>query len=78
MRNEIGNRSGGITRHELFSDGVFALAITLLILDIPVPDVKLADPRQHNDPFRPLIVSLERQVGIDRRVRGDRRSSSAP
>jgi uncharacterized membrane protein len=45
MGNEVGNPSAGMNkaRVESFSDGVFAFAITLLVLGIPVPDVKLGD-----------------------------------
>jgi uncharacterized membrane protein len=45
MANEIGNTAEGMNkaRVESFSDGVFAFAITLLVLSIPIPDIKSAD-----------------------------------
>jgi uncharacterized membrane protein len=45
MANEIGNTAAGMNkaRVESFSDGVFAFAITLLVLSIPIPDIKSAD-----------------------------------
>ena len=45
MVNEIGNTSEGMNkaRVESFSDGVFAFAITLLVLSIPIPDIKAAN-----------------------------------
>jgi uncharacterized membrane protein len=45
MANEIGNTAGGMNkaRVESFSDGVFAFAITLLVLSVPIPDIKSAD-----------------------------------
>jgi uncharacterized membrane protein len=45
MANEIGNAAAGMNkaRVESFSDGVFAFAITLLVLSIPIPDIKSAD-----------------------------------
>ena len=45
MANEIDNSSTGINkaRVESFSNGVFAFAITLLVLSITVPDIKVAD-----------------------------------
>ena len=44
MASEIGNTAGmNKARVESFSDGVFAFAITLLVLSIPIPDIKSAD-----------------------------------
>src|SRR6202048_4967864 len=44
MVSEIGNTAGmNKVRVESFSDGVFAFAITLLVLSIPIPDIKSAD-----------------------------------
>jgi uncharacterized membrane protein len=44
MANEVGNTAGmNKARVESFSDGVFAFAITLLVLSIPIPDIKAAD-----------------------------------
>src|ERR1700693_3504327 len=44
MANEVGNTAGmNKARVESFSDGVFAFAITLLVLGIPIPDIKSAD-----------------------------------
>src|SRR3979411_2174617 len=44
MASEIGNTAGmNKSRVESFSDGVFAFAITLLVLSIPIPDIKSAD-----------------------------------
>jgi uncharacterized membrane protein len=45
MANEIGNTAEGMNkaRVESFSDGVFAFAITLLVLSIPIPDIKSPD-----------------------------------
>jgi len=44
MANEIGDTAGmNKARVESFSDGVFAFAITLLVLSIPIPDIKSAD-----------------------------------
>jgi uncharacterized membrane protein len=44
MASEIGNTTGmNKARVESFSDGVFAFAITLLVLSIPIPDIKSAD-----------------------------------
>src|SRR3984893_6408403 len=44
MASEIGNTTGmNKARVEAFSDGVFAFAITLLVLSIPIPDIKSAD-----------------------------------
>jgi uncharacterized membrane protein len=44
MVNETGNTAGmNKARVESFSDGVFAFAITLLVLSIPIPDIKSAD-----------------------------------
>jgi uncharacterized membrane protein len=44
MAHEIGNTAGmNKARVESFSDGVFAFAITLLVLGIPIPDIKSVD-----------------------------------
>jgi uncharacterized membrane protein len=44
MVSEIGNTAGmNKVRVESFSDGVFAFAITLLVLSIPIPDIKSVD-----------------------------------
>jgi len=44
MANEIGNTAGmNKARVESFSDGVFAFAITLLVLSIPIPDIMSPD-----------------------------------
>jgi uncharacterized membrane protein len=44
MANEVGNTAGmNKARVESFSDGVFAFAITLLVLGIPIPDIKSAE-----------------------------------
>jgi TMEM175 potassium channel family protein len=44
MASKIGNTAGmNKVRVESFSDGVFAFAITLLVLSIPIPDIKSAD-----------------------------------
>jgi uncharacterized membrane protein len=46
MANETGNPAGmNKARVESFSDGVFAFAITLLVLSIPIPDINPADDR---------------------------------
>jgi uncharacterized membrane protein len=46
MANETGSPAGmNKARVESFSDGVFAFAITLLVLSIPIPDIKPADDR---------------------------------
>jgi uncharacterized membrane protein len=44
MAKEVGNTAEmNKQRVESFSDGVFAFAITLLVLSIPIPDIKSAD-----------------------------------
>jgi uncharacterized membrane protein len=44
MVSEIRNAAGmNKVRVESFSDGVFAFVITLLVLSIPIPDIKSAD-----------------------------------
>src|SRR5689334_9562684 len=40
LGQESAERDRGITRLEAFSDGVFSIAITLLVLDIRVPRVE--------------------------------------
>ncbi len=40
----MSERGSGIPRLEAFSDGVFAIAITLLILEVKIPHVQEVDP----------------------------------
>ncbi|HEX4852201.1 MAG TPA: TMEM175 family protein, partial [Puia sp.] len=49
----------GTSRIEAFSDGVFAIAATLLILDIHVPDVK-----ENESLFRALLSNWEPQLAF--------------
>ena len=41
---QMSERGSGIPRLEAFSDGVFAIAITLLILEVKIPHVQEVDP----------------------------------
>lgn len=47
MANYVRNNPEGMNkaRVESFSDGVFGFAITLLVLSMPIPDIKSADDR---------------------------------
>jgi uncharacterized membrane protein len=71
MASEIENTSGmNKARVESFSDGVFAFAITLLVLSIPVPDIKSADDQlltsallQVLPPLIPYVTSFA-TIGI--------------
>jgi uncharacterized membrane protein len=64
MANEIDNPSTGMNRArvESFSNGVFAFAITPLMLSITVPDIKIADDQLLASALLRAIPQLLRYV----------------
>jgi hypothetical protein len=68
MANEIDNPSTGMNkaRVESFSNGVFAFAITLLVLSITVPDIKVADDQLLASALLRAIPQLVPYVTISR------------
>lgn len=61
---QASERLTGTTRVEAFSDGVFAIALTLLVLDLKVPERADAFPRELREQWPTYLAYLAAFVNI--------------